>query len=279
MINLSNVTKNYGKNYGLRNFSVSLDSPGIYCLLGKNGAGKTTFLKLIAGHHNASTGKVTVNGNTVDMLHMPEPVHFVASDAKHFNMRIKDLFKTANELHYQFDINFAIGIAQRFKLDLSKKYEEASFGMKVMVNTILGMASNKAVIILDEPVLGFSAITRKKFYELLQECNEQKPKIIIVSTHLIDEISKVAEKLLIIDKGELKLYADTNDIDEMAYSVTGPVNIVEQVTKGLNIIGTQNVAGFVSQYVFDKPIEDSDPNVIISPLGLQDFFISFVGDE
>ncbi|WP_242245945.1 ABC transporter ATP-binding protein [Bacillus cereus group sp. BfR-BA-01523] len=278
MIKLSNVTKYYGKNEGLRNFSVTLDSPGIYCLLGKNGAGKTTFLKLIAGHHNASTGNVTVNGNPVDMLHMPEQVHFVASDAEHFNMRIKDLFKTANELNSQFDIEFAMEIARKFKLDLSKKYEQASFGMKVMVNTILGMASNKDVIILDEPVLGFDAITRKNFYDLLQECNEQKPKIIIVSTHLIDEISRVAGKLLIIDKGELKLYADTNDIDEMAYSVTGPVDVVEQVTKGLNIIGVKNVGGFVSQYVFDKPIEDTD-TVIISPLGLQDFFISLVGDE
>ncbi|AIW84529.1 ABC transporter family protein [Bacillus mycoides] len=278
MIKLSNVTKDYGKNEGLRNFSVTLDSPGIYCLLGKNGAGKTTFLKLIAGHHNASAGQVTVKGNLVNMMRMPEQVYFVASDAEHFNMRIKDLFKTANELHNQFDLNFAIGIAQRFKLDLNKKYEQASFGMKVMVNTILGMASNKDVIILDEPVLGFDAITRKNFYDLLQECNEQKPKIIIVSTHLIDEISSVAEKLLIIDKGELKLYADTNDIDEMAYSVTGPVDIVEQVTKGLNIIGKKNVGGFVSQYIFDKPIEDTD-TVIISPLGLQDFFISLVGEE
>ncbi|MEB4816823.1 hypothetical protein [Bacillus thuringiensis] len=99
-----------------------------------------------------------------------------------------------------------------------------------------------------------------------------------MSTHLIDEISKVAEKLLIIDKGELKLYADTTDIDEMAYSVTGPVDIVEQVTKGLNIIGKKNVGGFVSQYIFDKPIEDTD-TVMISTLGLQDFFISLVEEE
>ncbi|MFG0217096.1 ATP-binding cassette domain-containing protein [Brevibacillus porteri] len=278
MISLSNVTKNYGKNIGLRNFSVTLDSPGIYCLLGKNGAGKTTFLKLIAGHHNASSGKVTVNGNPVDMLHMPEQVHFVASDAEHFNMRIKDLFKTAKELHSQFDIHFATEISQRFKLDLNKKYEQASFGMKVMVNTILGMASNKAVIILDEPVLGFDAITRKNFYDLLQDCNEQKQKVIIVSTHLIDEISRVAEKLLIIDQGELKLYADTTDIDEMAYSVTGPAKVVEQLTQGLHIIGAKKVGGFVSQYIFDKPIEDTDM-VMVSPLGLQDFFISLVGEE
>ncbi|PGS78812.1 ABC transporter [Bacillus thuringiensis] len=278
MINLSNVTKDYGKNEGLRNFSVTLDSPGIYCLLGKNGAGKTTFLKLIAGHHNASAGEVRVEGNLVNMMRMPEQVYFVPSDAEHFNMRIRDLFKTAKELHNQFDLNFAIEIAGKFKLDLNKKYEQTSFGMKVMVNTILGMASNKAVIILDEPVLGFDAITRNSFYDLLQVCNEQKPKIIIVSTHLIDEISRVAEKLLIIDKGELKLYADTNDIDEMAYSVTGPVDIVEQVTKGLNIIGKKNVGGFVSQFIFDKPIEDTD-TVMISPLGLQDFFISLVEEE
>ncbi|MDF9664046.1 ABC transporter ATP-binding protein [Bacillus wiedmannii] len=278
MINLSNVTKDYGKNEGLRNFSVTLDSPGIYCLLGKNGAGKTTFLKLIAGHHNTSAGEVRVGGNLVNMMRMPEQVYFVPSDAEHFNMRIRDLFKTAKELHNQFDLNFAIEIAEKFKLDLNKKYEQTSFGMKVMVNTILGMASNKAIIILDEPVLGFDAITRNSFYDLLQVCNEQKPKIIIVSTHLIDEISKVAEKLLIIDKGELKLYADITDIDEMAYSVTGPVDIVEQVTKGLNIIGKKNVGGFVSQYIFDKPIEDTD-TVMISPLGLQDFFISLVEGE
>lgn len=78
--------------------------------------------------------------------------------------------------------------------------------MKTMVSTIICLASNKKVILLDEPVLGFDAIMRVEFYNMLTESFQKHPRIIIVSTHIIEEIAKTIQKLMIIDKGSVRFF-------------------------------------------------------------------------
>jgi ABC-2 type transport system ATP-binding protein len=278
VINLQNVTKDFGKTIALNNFSIKAETPGIYCLLGRNGAGKTTMLKLLAGHIEATSGTVSVNGNTVSMMNMPQDLYFVESTAAQFNAKLYDLFLYASQINSEFDLPFAEDLAKRFKLDTGKRYKQLSFGMKAMVNTLIALASGKEILLLDEPVLGFDPVMRKTFYDMLFEANSEKSKTVIVSTHIIDEISKVAEKLIIIDKGRLRLFADIAEIDEKAYSVTGPAEQVKKATEGLNIIGETNVGGFLSRNVYDKRIGGSD-NISVSSLSLGDFFVSLVGNE
>jgi len=278
MIEFRNVTKDYGRTLALNQFSLSIENPGIYSLLGRNGAGKTSFLKTLAGHLNATSGAIYVNGKEVNMISMPQDVHFIESNTSQFNMKLGDLFKAANDLNPLFDFDFALRTAKRFKLDLKKRYNQLSFGMKTMVNTLLGLSSGKDILLLDEPVMGFDPVVRKTFYGLLQESCTEKPKIVLVSTHLIDEMAQVAEKLIIINKGQLVLYTDMNEIDEKAYSVTGPAEQVKKATEGLRIIGETQVGGFLSRYIYDKRIAASD-HYSVNALGLQDFFIGLVGDE
>jgi ABC-2 type transport system ATP-binding protein len=150
--------------------------------------------------------------------------------------------------------------------------------MKAMANTLIALASGKEILVLDEPVLGFDPVMRKIFYEMLQESQAAKPKTVIVSTHIIDEIAKAAERLIIIDKGQLKLYCDMNEVDEKAYSVIGPAEYVMAATEGLRVISETKAGGFLSRYIYDRRIEASD-KYSISGLSLQDFFIGLVGDE
>ncbi len=276
MIQLTDVSKYYGQTRALDGLSLSLQQPDIYCLLGRNGAGKTTLLKLIAGHIDASAGDIRVNGQNVNMLHMPDDVHFIESNASQFNMKLRALFHAAAQLG-DSDYKFALALAAKFKLDLNKRYRQLSFGMKVMVNTILGMASTKEVLILDEPVLGFDAVMRKNFYNLLLECCQTRPKTVIISTHLIDEMTTVAGQLVIIDAGRLLLHSRMDEIEEKAYSVTGMGEQVEAAVAGLNVIGETRAGGFVSKFVFDRRIEGS-AQVSVANLGLQDFFVSLVGE-
>ena len=278
MIEFHNATKYYGRTAALNNFSINIDKPGIYCLLGRNGAGKTTMLKILAGHIAATSGAVTVNGKTVGMLSMPDNVHFVETGAAQFNIRLTSLFDAAADINPAFDMDFAKEMARRFNLDTKKRFKHLSFGMKAMASTLIALSSGKDILILDEPVLGFDPVMRKTFYDLLQESCEANPKTIIISTHIIDEIAKVAEQLIIIDKGFLKLYCDMNEVDEKAYCITGPTENVKTATEGMRIIYEAKAGGFLSRYVYDRRIEESD-KYSISALSLQDFFIGLVGDE
>lgn len=276
MISFYDVTKRYRRTTALDGVSMEFEENRIYCLLGRNGAGKTTLLKLIAGHINPTSGTIRVDGKPVSMLKMPECVNFIENRASQFNLRVESMINTAKELDDNFEIDFAQSMLRKFRLDEKKKYNQLSFGMQIMITTLLSLASNSKVVILDEPVLGFDAIMRNQFYELLNDSFENHPRLIIVSTHLIDEIAKSAHELIIVDKGKIVFQSTVNEIDEKAYSITGLTKDIIPVLDGLKVIGQKTIGGFTTAFVYG-PRTEASQNITIQPLGLQEFFINMVG--
>jgi ABC-2 type transport system ATP-binding protein len=147
-----------------------------------------------------------------------------------------------------------------------------------MVNTLIAMASGKEILLLDEPVLGFDPVMRKIFYDLLQESCAEKSKTVIISTHIIDDIEKAAQEVLIIDRGRLVLFCGMNEVDEKAYRVVGPAETVKAATEGLRVIGETTAGGFLSRYIYDQRIQGGE-SCSVSSLGLQEFFIGLVGGK
>lgn len=278
MIELKQVTKQYGQATVLKNITLTVDEPGIYCLLGRNGAGKTTLLKSIAGYQNITSGTIQVGGKTITTSTLDTGVSYIENFAKHFNLPVRKLLRIASEVNPNYDYDFASEMMERFELDGKKKFNHLSLGMKTMVSTIICLASNKEVILLDEPVLGFDAIMRVEFYDMLTESFQKHPRIIIVSTHIIEEIAKTIQKLIIIDKGSVRFFDTLQSVETKAFSVSGLQKDVEAATRGLHVIGQDTVGGLVTSYIFDNPPEQA-ASLEIHPLSLQDFFIQMVGHK
>ena len=278
MIELKQVTKRYGQAAVLKNITLSIDEPGIYCLLGRNGAGKTTLLKSIAGYQNITDGCIKVDGKEITTSTLDTGVSYIENFAKHFNLPVRKLLKIASEVNPDYDYDFASEMMERFELDGKKKFNHLSLGMKTMVSTIICLASSKDVILLDEPVLGFDAIMRVEFYDMLTESFKKHPRIIIVSTHIIEEIAKTIEKLIIIDRGSIRFFDTLQSVEAKAFSVSGLQRDVEAATRGLNVIGQSTVGGLVTSYIFDTPPKES-ASIEVRPLSLQDFFIQMVGHK
>ena len=278
MIELKQVTKQYGQATVLKNITLAIDEPGIYCLLGRNGAGKTTLLKSVAGYQNITNGTIQVDGKTITTSTLDTGVSYIENFAKHFNLPVRKLLRIASEINPNYDYDFASEMMERFELDGKKKFNQLSLGMKTMVSTIICLASNKSVVLLDEPVLGFDAIMRVEFYDMLTESFQKHPRIIIVSTHIIEEIAKTIQKLIIIDKGSVRFFDTLQSVETKAFSISGLQKDVEVATKNLNIIGQDTVGGLVTKYIFDTPPEQT-ASLEIHPLSLQDFFIQMVGHK
>ena len=278
MVELKQATKQYGQATVLKNITLSIDEPGIYCLLGRNGAGKTTFLKSIAGYQNITKGTIQVDGKTITTSTLDTGVSYIENFAKHFNLPVRILLCIASEVNPNYDYDFASEMMERFELDGKKKFHQLSLGMKTMVSTIICLASNKSVVLLDEPVLGFDAIMRVEFYDMLTESFQKHPRIIIVSTHIIEEIAKTIQKLIIIDKGSVRFFDTLQSVETKAFSISGLRKDVEAATSNLNIIGQDTIGGLVTKYVFDIPPEQT-ASLEIHPLSLQDFFIHMVGHK
>ena len=278
MIELKQVTKQYGQATVLKNITLAIDEPGIYCLLGRNGAGKTTLLKSVAGYQNITNGTIQVDGKTITTSTLDTGVSYIENFAKHFNLPVRKLLRIASEINPNYDYDFASEMMERFELVGKKKFNQLSLGMKTMVSTIICLASNKSVVLLDEPVLGFDAIMRVEFYDMLTESFQKHPRIIIVSTHIIEEIAKTIQKLIIIDKGSVRFFDTLQSVETKAFSISGLQKDVEVATKNLNIIGQDTVGGLVTKYIFDTPPEQT-ASLEIHPLSLQDFFIQMVGHK
>ena len=278
MIELKQVTKQYGQATVLNNITLSMDEPGIYCLLGRNGAGKTTLLKSIAGYQNITDGMIQVDGKTITTSTLDTGVSYIENFAKHFNLPVQKLLRIASEVNPNYDYDFALEMMERFELDGKKKFHHLSLGMKTMVSTMICLASNKSVILFDEPVLGFDAIMRMEFYDMLTESFQKHPRIIIVSTHIIEEITKTIQKLIIIDKGSIRFFGTLQSVETKAFRVSGLQRDVEAATQNRTIIGQDTVGGLVTRYIFDAP-PDQTASLEILPLSLQDFFIQMVGHK
>ncbi len=278
MIELNQVTKQYGQATVLKNITLSIDEPGIYCLLGRNGAGKTTLLKSIAGYQNITNGTIKVDSKAITISTLDTGVSYIENFAKHFNLPVRKLIRIASEVNPNYDYDFALDMMDRFELDGKKKFNHLSLGMKTMVSTIICLASNKDVILLDEPVLGFDAIMRVEFYDMLTQSFQKHPRIIIVSTHIIEEIAKTIQKLIIIDKGSIRFFDTLQSVETKAFSISGLQKDVKAVTQNLNLIGQDTVGGLMTSYIFDYPPEQTAA-LEIHPLSLQDFFIQMVGHK
>lgn len=222
MIELNQVTKRYGRAAILKSIDLSIREPGIYCLLGRNGAGKTTLLKSIAGCQNITSGTVQVGGKKITTAALNTSVSYIENFAKHFNLPVRKLLRVASEVNPDYDYDFAWEMMERFELDGKKRFSQLSLGMKTMVSTIICLASSKEVILLDEPVLGFDAIMRVEFYDMLAESFRKHPRIIIVSTHIIEEIARTIQKLIIIDKGSVLFFGQPpEDLQEFFIQMAG----------------------------------------------------------
>lgn len=278
MIELKQVTKQYGQATVLKNITLSIEDPGIYCLLGRNGAGKTTLLKSIAGYQNITSGSIQVDGKAITTSTLDTGVSYIENFAKHFNLPVQKLLRIASEVNPNYDYDFAAEMMDRFELEGKKKFHHLSLGMKTMVSTIICLASNKDVILLDEPVLGFDALMRVEFYDMLTESFRKHPRIILVSTHIIEEIAKTIQKLILIDRGSVRFFDTLQAVETKAFCISGLQKDVEAATKDRNVIGQDAVGGLVTSYIFDNPPEETG-SLEIRPLSLQEFFIQMVGHK
>lgn len=278
MIELKDVTKRYGQSTVLDKIDLTVDGPGIYCLLGRNGAGKTTLLKSIAGYQNITSGQIKVDGKTISTATLDTGVSYIENFARHFDLPVWKLLRIASEVNAAYDHSFAIEMMERFELDRKKKFNQLSLGMRTMVSTIVCLASDRPVVLLDEPVLGFDAIMRVEFYDMLTESFRRHPRIIVVSTHIIEEIAKTIHKLIILDKGRIRFFDTLQAVEEKAFSVSGLKRDVDAATADLNVIRQDVVGGLVTSYIFDQPPKPG-ASLEIVPLSLQDFFVQMVGHK
>lgn len=211
LLEIKNLYKNYGEKQVLNNITLTVPRGKIIGLLGKNGTGKTTLIKLINGLLTPTEGEIVFEGEKIgpqsklNIAYLPERTYLDKS------MTINETLKFFKEFYSNFDIDKAKDLLKKLDLDENQKIIKMSKGMQEKVQLVLVMSRKADLYILDEPLGGVDPATRDYILDtILTNFNEGAS--IIISTHLISDIERILDEVIFIDKGKIKL---TSDADEL----------------------------------------------------------------
>ncbi|UOQ85017.1 ATP-binding cassette domain-containing protein [Gracilibacillus salinarum] len=274
IIKATNLTKNYRSEHALSQLNVTIDGPKIIGLLGNNGAGKTTLLRLLAGHFQQTSGKLTINDITPFNQHTltKEICLIMESNNFHDKFKVRDILKISSMFYPYWDHEYAERLRNLFRLKPNQKVKTLSKGMYSALGIIVGLASNAPITIFDEPYIGLDASSRSTFYDLLLESYQENPRLIILSTHLIDEVSKLFEEVVILKQGKLLLHETAESLEQNHTLVSGPAKTVDQVTIGKNIIHSTTLLGKKTVVLYQDQIRTT-AGLSFQKVSLQELFV------
>lgn len=275
-IEVRNLTKNYGKTTALNNVSVTFKENCIYGLLGRNGAGKSTLLNIISGRTFADSGEVLIDGVNASGNDSALGKTHLMSEQLLYNpsLKVRDMFRTASFYYSDFDMEYAVKLCSEYELDTNRKLSKLSTGYRTIAKAINALSCGAPIVFFDEPVLGLDANHRDLFYKHVVNRYSEHPATFVISTHLIEETAGIIERAVVIQKGELLLDNDVEEVRSMGYSVSGKAADVDEFAKGKELMGEDALGGLKTLYVKGN-LENADipEGLSAEPMNLQNIFI------
>lgn len=274
-IEVKNVTKTYGEVTALRDVSVTFGEQRIYGLLGRNGAGKSTLLKVIANRIFPDAGTITVDGLPACENDAAQAKLYLMSEENLYPeaMRVRDAFRWSKGFYPGFREDRAFALTQQFGLDPKKKTNSLSTGYRSIFKIIIALSLDTPYLLFDEPVLGLDANHRELFYRLLLEAYGEKPKTIVLATHLIEEVAHVIEHIVIVKQGRILRDEPVETLLESGYTVTGAAAAVDAFLQGRQSIGCDVLGGLKTAYLTGGRPAEIPQGLEVTRLDLQKLFI------
>lgn len=232
LVQTNNLTKQYGNHKAVNNVNLSVRKGEIYGLIGRNGAGKTTVLRLISGLASPTEGNICLFGqNSHDTVYAQNRVGILIESPGVYpnmsareNVKLKCLAKGISSKSYIAELLEGVGLRATDK----KKVKHFSVGMKQRLGIALALVGNPELVLLDEPINGLDPQGMAEIREIITKLNKDRGITFIISSHILGELSKIATCYGIIEKGELKkqiLKTElTEDLEEYYFNLTGGVS-------------------------------------------------------
>ena len=211
LLECKDLCKSFDNRVILDNVNIKIERGKIVGLLGKNGQGKTTLIKLINDLLTPTSGEVLINGKKPSIeskkiiSYLPERTYFDKS------MKVSDIIKYFKEFYDNFNEEKALKLLDDLELDKNSRLAKMSKGMQEKVELILVMSREADLYILDEPLGGVDPATRDYILDTILS-NFKDGASVIISTHLISDIEKILDEVIFIDKGKIILTGDADTI-------------------------------------------------------------------
>jgi len=211
ILTTNNLSKSYGRKKALSNMNISLENGKIIGLLGPNGSGKTTFLKIANGLLQPDSGSILIGGlkpgveTKAAVSYLPERTY--TNDW----MRVSELLRFFSDFYGDFDLRKAEDMLKALDINSSDKLKTLSKGTKEKVQLILVMSRNARLYLLDEPIGGVDPAARDYILDTIIS-NYSENATLLISTHLIQDVEKLFDDVIFLSKGEVVMQDSVDNI-------------------------------------------------------------------
>jgi ABC-2 type transport system ATP-binding protein len=271
----------YGDVTALDGLSFALDGGKIYGLLGRNRSGKSSLLSLLAAFRRPSAGEVRIDGQAVfENGSLTRQICLIreTGDTIDDDEPVKNALSFAQEMRPNWDAAYAAALVDRFQIPLGQHVGKLSRGKRAALGIVLGLAARAPLTMFDESYIGMDAPSRYTFYDELLADFMAHPRTIILSTHLIEEVSSLFEEVVIIDEGRLVLHENAETLRSRGAAVTGPAEVVDQFVQGLRVLSERQLGRTKSAMVYGgvnqmRRRQAHAAGLDLEPIPLQDLFV------
>lgn len=213
MLKITNLNKNY-PTFSLKDVSFEVKPGEIMGFIGRNGAGKTTTLKAIMNLIHYESGKITAfdKDMTENELENKQRIGFALSELNYYpNKTIRQLMSVTKRFYKNFDEKKFNEVCKLFNLNIDKKLEELSSGMKVKYSVAIALSHKAELLILDEPTSGLDPVSRDEILDIFRQIVKNKDRAILFSTHITSDLDKCASNITYIHNGKIVYTGEKKD--------------------------------------------------------------------
>jgi ABC-2 type transport system ATP-binding protein len=281
IINVKDLTKSYKNESVLKGLDWEIEQGDVVGLLGKNGAGKSTLLKSLLNISDIDSGEISIFGEKHNQLssNSKARIGYVPQENDEISwLSVKDLINFRKQFYASWSDEKVTELINRWEIDSNKTIAELSPGQIQRVLIILALAPMPELLVFDEPAASLDPAGRRDFLKEILALVSDENITVIFSTHITSDLERIANKVAILDKGQICYFNDLDITKENVVQLTVHSNKVKDISIPYLLRGkshSQVLYGVVSQLdqTWLSQMEDQGVVVTINPMGLEDIFL------
>jgi ABC-2 type transport system ATP-binding protein len=275
-IEAEDLGKQYGRRWALRDCTLSIPAGRVVGLVGANGAGKSTLLHLITGMLRSTAGRIQVLGHRPGSPDNLPRVGFVAQDAPVYpSLTVGEHLRLGRELNPSWDEQLTTERIARLRLDHGQQAGSLSGGQRAQLALTVAIGKRPELLVLDEPVASLDPLARREFLQDLMALAADDGLTIILSSHLLADVERICDHLIVLRQGTVQLAGDVDDLLTDHKLLTGPRRDVRSLPRDQQVVHASHTPRQTTLLVrTSQPVLDS--GWVVDAVGLEDLVLAYM---
>jgi ABC-2 type transport system ATP-binding protein len=281
VIEATRLGRRYGRTWALRDCTLAIPDGRLVALVGPNGAGKSTLLNLVVGLSCPSTGEVTVlEGQPAGSRVALDGIAFVAQDMSLYrHLSVRDMLHLTRNLNLHFDSAYARTRLDELAIDTKQRTSSLSGGQQAQLALTLALARHPRLLVLDEPTARLDPLARHDFMRAVMTAMADDGVSVVLSSHMLAELERVADHLVLLSHGRVRLQGPVDELLAGHRLVTGPAGM-SPTRFGWEVIESSAAGAQIHQVVrlgaVDAPLP---PACQARPVGIEELTLAYLRES